>query len=538
MASIDRRGFIARAGAAAAAGAALGAAAIASADEAAVAGQAEDAGAQDAPQSADIVVVGEGVGGLTAGVRALEDGVGSVVIVEASRWIGGGSSFSAGAIHAYGMGKTREDYLRNTRYQSTSDLAVNSFLAIQGFMDWISGLGLPLELREASDADAVYGGSANDLPSLWMVGNDGSYGMTACEDFFQAYEDYFVAQGGQILHQVAGRHVVMDEGGNITGIVCTRPDGSQFTIQTTQVVLATGGWQNDEELKSRYLDPEAWQAGVMGTPYNTGSGLKMAVECGASLQGDFQNFAGNFMPALPARNWMEDAANYEEHGYDAEEGGKYFFGRELFSWSLPAGSILVNVDGKRFCDEGRFRHSSESDVARQRFATAHLICDAATWADFMDESRLELLTSDAFNAAYFEGATIEELADNMNAAGVDTYHVNKAQLVKTVEEYNEAAAAGAGADLDPERVSLPCQAIEEGPFYAFPIRNAIFVTFGGVAIDESARVLDAARRPIPGLYATSPCAGGMMHKYYAGSMAHAGVTGMWAADAAAEALRG
>ncbi len=168
----------------------------------------------------------------------------------------------------------------------------------------------------------------------------------------------------------------------------------------------------------------------------------------------------------------------------------------------------------------------------------------------------------------------------MNASGVASYAMHKANLVQTVAEYNAAAEAGTGADLTPERVTYPCQPIveppfyalpirnaifatfggvainekaqvldgsrrpiaglyatEPPPFYALPIRNAIFATFGGVAINEKAQVLDGSRRPIAGLYATEPCAGGMMQEFYAGSIAHAGVTGFWAADCAAEALK-
>lgn len=305
----------------------------------------------------DVVVVGEGMGGLAAGVCALQNGVKNVTIVEVSKWIGGGSSFCAGAVHAYGMGKTREDYLKNTRSQSSSDLALSSFFATGDFMDWLVDLGLPVEMRETSDEDVIYGGSAADLPSLWFVGNDGSYGVMACEDFFVAFENLFTEMGGTVLHGVPGRHVVMDDDRHVSGIVCVDAAGNDVVIDTIQVVLATGGWQNDDELKSRFLGRDAWQAGVMGVPHNTGSGLKMAVERRASLQGDFANFAGNFLLARPAKNWMEDVENYEAMGYNADEGGKWWFNRTLLA--IPGNAILVNSDGRRFCDEGRFRHSFE-----------------------------------------------------------------------------------------------------------------------------------------------------------------------------------
>ncbi len=146
------------------------------------------------------------------------------------------------------------------------------------------------------------------------------------------------------------------------------------------------------------------------------------------------------------------------------------------------------------------------------------------------------MTSDVAGGAYYTGTAIEELADNMNAAGIETHSVHKANLVKTVNEYNEAAKAGTTGDLDVPRTYQEAVTLENGPFYALPIRNATFVCLGGVAVDNQARVLDHSHETIPGLYATVPCAGGFMTKYYCGSISSAGITGRWAASAAAVAL--
>ena len=78
--------------------------------------------------------------------------------------------------------------------------------------------------------------------------------------------------------------------------------------------------------------------------------------------------------------------------------------------------------------------------------------------------KIEIVTSDLVGGAYYTGATIEELADNMNAAGYETHQVHKANLVKTVEEYNAAAKAGTAAELEVPRVTQEAVALENGPF--------------------------------------------------------------------------
>lgn len=266
-----------------------------------------------------------------------------------------------------------------------------------------------------------------------------------------------------------------------------------------------------------------------------------------ALVGDFNNFAGLFLPSMPAVNLMEDVALYEENDYTYEENGKWWAWREILD-NFPVHSILVNNNGKRFADEARYRHSADTDIAARPHATAIVICDDPAYQNWLDgvvrgmpegegmREKVEFICSERIGGAVFEADTLEELADAMNATGVATYAVHKANLLKTVEEYNAAAEAGTAADLDPERVTREAVPIVEPPFHAVPIRNAIFTIYGGLAIDEQARVLDRCHAPIAGLYATTPCAGGAMHEFYAGAIAHAGVTGIWAADAAAAAL--
>lgn len=538
---LTRRNLVA--GAAAAGIAAMGAATVSTAlaDEAAT----EQAAA---PQSADLVIVGEGMGGLAAGMRAIQDGIGNVVIVEVSRWPGGGSSLSNGSIHAFGMGNTEELFRANTRSMSTSDLEVTSFLAIADFLNWVGTLGLPIEIVDPTDHDDLGDRSDTDLPNGQMLAEDGSRGATAPINFFRAFENLFIENGGTVIHSTAATKIDVDEAGNITGVVCSPTDGSaNYTIATTQVVLACGGWQNDDEMKSRYFGKDGWMAGNMGTPYNVASGISLAAPLDAGLAGDFGHFAGLYLPAHPARIFYNDVEMYESNDYTYDEGGKWWLWREIID-NIPQHAILVNNEGKRFCDEARYRSSADSMVASQTHATGIMICDDRAYQNWLGgvvrgmpegegmAEKIDFIQSDTVGGAVFQADTLEELCDQMNATGVATYAIHKANLLATVEEYNAAADAGTAADLNPERVSNEARAITEAPFHAVPLRNAIFTIYGGLAIDGQARVLTRTHSPIPGLYATSPCAGGVMHEFYAGAIAHAGVTGMWAADSAAAAL--
>jgi succinate dehydrogenase/fumarate reductase flavoprotein subunit len=78
--------------------------------------------------------------------------------------------------------------------------------------------------------------------------------------------------------------------------------------------------------------------------------------------------------------------------------------------------------------------------------------------------------------------------------------------------------------------------LQTPPFYAWPFTAGVVYTMGGLAINTSAQVLDQQRIPIPGLYASPPCAGGVFRDYYAGSIGSAGVFG-WIAGQHAAAKR-
>ena len=74
---------------------------------------------------------------------------------------------------------------------------------------------------------------------------------------------------------------------------------------------------------------------------------------------------------------------------------------------------------------------------------------------------------------------------------------------------------------------------------AYAVTCGITFTYGGLAIDTSARVIDTTGRPMPGLYATGEIAGGFFfHNYAAGSGLMRGATfGRIAGREAAERAR-
>lgn len=482
-------------------------------------------------QEADLLIVGAGMGGLCAGLQALQDGITNVTIVEISKWLGGGTAFSAGSIHVGFGGSDEEEFNQNSHFMNANNpRAYKAFSEIPDLIEWLSQQGLPL--------------NANlDVPVASMLDAEGNPTLDGPHNFFDAFGQTFQDQGGTLLTQTAAKEIVTNVRGEICGVRCSDADGKTLMIKSSQVVLACGGFQNDSELMQRYVGVNADMGSCMGTPYNTGAGMKMAAKLGASLEGDFEHFAGLFTLAQPVKNWMSDPDAYEDYGYDMEPYGKHWMFATCIV-KLPQQGILVDANGVRVGDETG-GNSPLYEMIRSPRGTGIAITDADGWDYWMAQTSFtfddfgqqfeQVISSPELGGIFYEADSIEELADALNASGIANHQVNKEALLATVEEFNKAAEDGTG-----DQLAIPhpnAVALAKPPFHAVPVTPAVFANFGGLAINDKAQVLDCAHQPIAGLYATFPCAGSLMHEYYGGGIAHAGVTGRWAAEAAADALR-
>lgn len=157
---------------------------------------------------------------------------------------------------------------------------------------------------------------------------------------------------------------------------------------------------------------------------------------------------------------------------------------------------------------------------------------AALWRTWGE--KLGLITSDKIDGALYKADALEELADAMNASGIADPRHAQDEPGKDCCRVQCCCRGGHGCRF------AGCSRDDGVRFHrdpaGLPMCNVVFVNFGGVEIDTKARVLDTQHQPIAGLYATSPCAGGMMHEYCCGPIAHAGATGRWAGNSAAEVL--
>jgi tricarballylate dehydrogenase len=340
-----------------------------------------------------VVVVGGGNAGLCAALSAREQGAAVTVLERAPQEAkGGNSTFTAGAMRvayegvedlltlmpdldesqlaitdfgSYPKTAFLDDLARVTEYRTDPELA--SLLVDESLptLQWMQGKGvrfLPIYGRQAFQVD----GRFKFWGGLTVEVSGGGPGLV------DSLTRAALAAGVEIRYGARAVSLLADDEG-VQG-VRIRQEGRTSDLAADAVVLASGGFQANAEMRARYLGPNWDLAKVRGTMYDTGDGIKMALDIGAS----------------PAGNWSGcHAVGWERN---APEFGDLAVGDHFQKHSYPWG-VMVNAHGRRFVDEGAdFRNYTYAKYGRvilaqpQQFAWQ--IFDAKVTHLLRDEYRI------------------------------------------------------------------------------------------------------------------------------------------------------
>jgi fumarate reductase flavoprotein subunit len=271
-------------------------------------------------------------------------------------------------------------------------------------------------------------------------------------------------------------------------------------LAANAVVVTSGGFGANPERLARWF-PLAARSGdwcwYMGAESSRGDALDLAEQVDAQIAG-----AGRGLCLLHP-NFVRE---YEPY--------------------LPGWLVLVDGDGRRFCNEtAPYGLLAELVAARGGRAFAIFDDDARRAAPVGGPAAYkqsnpampgrrspnwndEMIERMAGAGRIATGDTLAELAASL---GVDPD-----VLVRTAERYSELGDAGADADLLKDARFL--RPIRTAPFFGAEVRLAtVALTSAGLRIDPDAAVLDRVGRPIPGLFAAGECTGGVLGEVYMGS---------------------
>jgi len=487
----------------------------------------------------DVIVVGAGNAAACAALAAREHGA-SVIMLEAApiNEAGGNSRYTAGAMRvvfngpedlkqiipdltdeeiasadfgSYTVDQFYDDMGRLTEYKTDPDLAEILITKSLETLIWMRKKGVKFQ--------ASFGRQAHKIDGKFKF-----FGGLACETWgggeglVELEHKAATKEGIQIFYETPVIELLEGDYG-IVGVK-VRIGNMKVDIHSKAVILASGGFESNAEMRARYLGPNWDLAKVRGTRFNTGGGINMALKVGAMPYGQWSG--------CHSVSWDMNAPPF----------GDLVVGDSYQKHSYPYG-IMINARGERFVDEGadirNYTYAKYGKVVlEQPSMFAWQVFDAKISPKLRDEYRIRQVTKVQAN-------TLEELAEKLE--GVDP----KA-FIKTVKEFNQSVMTDVPLNLaikdgrGTKGLAIPksnwANTIDTAPFEAYGVTCGVTFTFGGVKINNQGQVENEAGKPIPGLYAAGEMVGGLFYYNYPGGtgLTSGAVFGKLAGDSAGAAV--
>jgi fumarate reductase flavoprotein subunit len=402
----------------------------------------------------DVAIAGGGACGVLTALRAAQDPDLVVAVFEKSAREGCNATISSGSLAAGGTRFQRAAGIVDSPEQHAADI-----LAASGDEEWA-----PVVRALCAAAPEVVEWLADELGYPVEIGTDmPRAGMSVP----RLHTDVGRLGGGRLMRHLRAaldalpNVAYVDEApvvdllvvdGAVTGVVVEQNGGRQW-VQAGSVVLATDGFAASPELMARYCAD-------LGDPFYGGV---------STSTGD-------------AVGWLERVgAPFRNMGACLRSGLVVVGHGTRVSPALQFnGAVLVNTDGERFVDEAAHGYSSMAGILRaQPSERAAMVWDAAAMA----------ITGES------------EMMRDCLAAGA----------VRDLPDLAAVAGALGLSEQDAARVLAPRPGRRPltAPFHLAWVTHGVLTTQGGVVVDPSGRVLDAAGVPVPGLFAGGGTACGL-----------------------------
>ena len=484
----------------------------------------------------EVLVIGTGNAGLVAALAAREEGARVTILERAPEEKRGGNSAFAGGlfrcafqdfdeirplllesptlpftkveVQPYSVDSFHNDLFRVTEGLADPTLAgllvENSLSAVS----WMASKGVVWELNVTHSV-------GSNGKQFWASGTVPMMSRGGGRGLVDMLFDIVNRSGIPVVYNTRAVGLLTDQSGAVHGVTAFTPEGKR-EFHCKALILACGGFEANPESRARYLGPGWDLVKVRGTRYNTGDGLRMALEIGA----------------MPFGHWSGCHASV----IDAEAPDVEAASTDTTRYSYPF-SVIVNREGDRFVDEGEdlqvYTYAKTGKKIREQPGNIAY--------QLFDQKTVPFLRAPYAGSRPLIAENIEELADGLGIDGEKLSH--------NIESFNQAVQDGefARTRRDGKRTqgilppksnwSLP---LDSPPFHAYSVTCGITFTYGGCRIDPQGRVLTVEERAIPGLWAVGEITGGFFyHNYPSGSgLVRRAVTGRIAGVQAAKYIKG
>lgn len=431
-----------------------------------------------------VVVIGGGGAGLAAAVSAVQNGA-KVVVLEKLGYLGGSTNVSGGAFNAVdpkrqkamGIEDSEEKFYDQTMKgghnvgnpELVRYLTTNAMRSIE----WLESLGSPFKDKIGTATGALW------QRSHYGTTPSGNHYIRTLENFLAEHKD-----SATIITDANVKSLIKDKDGRVIGAVAENHGRKITVIARKGVIITTGGFDANVELRRR-VNTGVWKEVDLGKGIGAstiqkaaqGDGIAMGKNVGADVIG---------MSDIQLHPCGTPGTGLMEHIRTS--------GRNR---------LFINENGDRFVNEGAARDTLCKAIFAQPHSTYWLVVNHVRYPgrDWVDRNGATIADMASLGAVV-EGATLDELAKK---TGMDP-----AKLKASVDEYNKVATGKVEKDkygfVANNKEDKP---MTEGPWYAVKKVPTVHHTMGGLKINTQTQVLDAAGKPIPGLYAAGEVTGGI-----------------------------
>jgi len=471
----------------------------------------------------EVVVAGYGLAGAIAAIEAHDAGA-RVLILEKGQYPGGLSILSGGAMKCVSNVEAATEYLRITSGGRVNDELIRSF-AQEMSKNWdhlqdlcqINGA----KLRQRKTVKGLFQG-VYPLP-----GQDAFYIVEVAEvpgfdtypwvqrlrpqgiNLMKVVFDHVERRDIPVLLSTPANRLMTDADGIVTGVVA-QSGGKEISVRARRsVILATGGFEQNEWLKMQYC--QGMPLYSMAPTTHTGDGIIMAQKVGAALwhMWHMHGSYGFKVPEFPI------AFRHPFAGFRNPQ--------RKMPW------VVVDKFGSRYMNEyqpapqdtgHRAMELMDPDIPGYSRIPSYLILDEAgrqrgpiaqplSIGDYIYEWSHDNL-KEVEKGWILKADTIRELALKIKDTNNNQALMGQERLAETISRWNQSVRDGSDQLHRPPGTMMP---IEIAPFYTIEVWPTISNTQGGPVHNAKQQIIDAFGEPIPHLYAAGELGSFFSHLY-------------------------
>lgn len=452
----------------------------------------------------DTVIVGGGLAGMVAGLRAAELGL-RVLVLEKGEddAYPCNSRYSGGIIHiAYRDPMApAADILRSIEMETAGafERPLGEALAQNGrrLIEWLRGHDIRFMSFSALETHRWCMSPPRRLvPGMDWQGKGPDIAL-------RILEAKLVERGGFISRGSLAQTLLIEKG-KCSGVKGLHR-GAPTQWRAESVILADGGFQSNSELFRQNLGGHFERTVQRGAATGAGSAYMMAKAAGAATTGHGK-FYGH-------------ALCYEALSNDR-------------LWPYPqldeilVAGLVVDGSGQRFLDEGQGGINAANVISSHADDRIFVIFDQEIWDGPGKTARIPANPLiEQVGATVYRSDSCEGLARQLG--------ISPEAVAASVAAHNEYCAGMLGRGIPRTTTKFVPRPVNASPFMAIRVASGITYTMSGVSIDSSGRVLREDGSAIEGLFAAGSCTGGLEGggaAGYVGGLSKAGVFGLLCAE--------